>query len=113
MLRAQLVAARRPDLMDARKQVAESNHAVTWLGRKIGAGKERRVAGRVEKDGQRPAAATAREQLVSKLIDVIEVRALLAVDLDVDEVGVHALGDLVVVEALARHHMAPVAGAVA
>src|SRR5690606_10341136 len=40
-------------------------------------------------------------------------RALLAVDLDVDEQLVHQRRDLFVFEALMSHHMAPVAGRVA
>src|SRR3546814_15442414 len=42
-----------------------------------------------------------------------DVRALLAVDLDVDEQPVHLAGDVGVLERLVRHHVAPVAGGVA
>ena len=47
------------------------------------------------------------------LVDLVEVGPLLAVDLDVDEEGVHDSGDVRVRERLVRHHVAPVAGGVA
>ncbi len=53
------------------------------------------------------------EQGERVLIDLIEIRALLAVDLDADELRVHLGGDLWVLEALVGHHVAPVAGGVA
>jgi hypothetical protein len=43
----------------------------------------------------------------------VEVRALLAVDLDVDEQLVHHRGGGRILEALVGHHVAPVAGRVA
>ena len=46
-------------------------------------------------------------------VDRIDVRALLAVDLDADEALVHQRRDLRVLEGLALHHVAPVAGGVA
>ena len=46
-------------------------------------------------------------------VDRVDVRALLAVDLDADEALVHQRRDLRVLEGLALHHVAPVAGRVA
>ena len=43
------------------------------------------------------------------LVDGVDVRALLAVDLDVDEMAVHEFRDPGVLEAFVRHDMAPVA----
>jgi hypothetical protein len=43
-------------------------------------------------------------------VDRVEVGALLAVELDADEVLVHELRDPLVLERLALHHVAPVAG---
>jgi hypothetical protein len=47
------------------------------------------------------------------LVDLIDVGALLAVDLHVDEVAVHLRRDHRVLEALVGHDVAPVAGGVA
>src|SRR5699024_1839799 len=46
-------------------------------------------------------------------VDRVDVGAFLTVHLDVDEQGVHPFGGPEVLEGLARHHMAPVAGGVA
>ena len=43
------------------------------------------------------------------LVDLVKVRALLAIDLYVDEIGVHRRRHLRVLERLVRHHMAPMA----
>jgi hypothetical protein len=50
---------------------------------------------------------------VRGLIDLIEVGPLFAVDLDVDESGVHRRGDLRILERFVRHHVAPVARRIA
>ena len=65
-----------------------------------------------EEDGERPAAA-APEQLHHALVELIQVGALFAVDLHRDEAVVHLAGDGGVLEALALHHVAPVASRVA
>ena len=46
-------------------------------------------------------------------VEGVEIRAFLAVDLDVDEALVHQRRRLLVLERLVRHHVAPVAGGVA
>ena len=84
---------------------------VARLGRPVGAGVERHALGREERV-QRPA-AVAGHRLDGVHVDRVDVGALLAVDLDADEVLVHQRRDLGVLEGLALHHVAPVAGGVA
>ena len=67
---------------------------------------------RGQEHGVRPA-ARAREQAAPLHVDLIDVRALLPVDLDAHEVLVHERRDLRIREDLTLHDMAPVAGAVA
>jgi len=47
--------------------------------------------------------------LVGALIDLVDIRPLLAVDFHVDEEPVHDRRNLGILEALVRHHVAPVA----
>ena len=61
---------------------------------------------------QRPA-AMAFEALQRAHIERIDIRPLLPVDLDVDEQIVHDLRGRLVLEALMRHDVAPVAGRIA
>ena len=86
-------------------------HAVPVLRREVGAAVERHAVRR-EEHGHRPAAA-AGHGLHGLHVDLVDVGPLLAVDLDVDEEAVHERGDLVVLERLALHDVAPVAGRVA
>src|SRR6266704_839166 len=58
-------------------------------------------------------AARLRHCLHGLHIDIVNVRAFLAVNLDRDEMLVHQVGDLLVLKGLALHHVAPVAGGVA
>ena len=83
--RTSLLAIRRGD---TRQQIREAGEPVARGLREIGAAEERLLRRR-EKHRQRPAAAPLREHRVRGLIDLIEVRPLLAVDLDVDEELVH------------------------
>ncbi len=95
------------------EQVRECRHAMSRLIGKIRPGKEGQLfVGRQEHRQGPPTSATG-DQLMRDLVDLIDVRPLLAVDLDVDEMLVHELGDLLVLEALVLHHVAPVAGRVA
>ena len=79
--------------------------------REVGAAVERLAVGG-EEHRHRPAAAPG-HRLHGVHVHGVDVGALLAVDLDVDEPGVHVGGDLGVLEALVGHHMAPVARRVA
>ena len=45
-------------------------------------------------------------------VDIVDVRTLLTIDFDVDEVLVHVLGNLFILEHLAFHDVAPIATAV-
>ena len=94
-----------------RQHLPEGGPAEARLGREVGAAPERaRLA--VEEHGERPAALLA-QRVQSAHVDGVDVGALLAVDLDVDEQLVHVRGGGRVLEALVRHDMAPVAGGVA
>ena len=81
------------------------------LVREVGAAIERRAVGGQE-DGHRPAAA-AGHRLDRGHVDRVEVGTLLAVDLDRDEPVVQVAGGRLVLERLAFHHVAPVAGRIA
>ena len=111
-----LVAQRRlvlaPQVGDADQQRAEAGTAVLVLGREVGAGEERLLV-RGQEHGHRPAAVPLVHGQGRRHVDVVEVGALLAVDLHGDEVLVHEGGDLLVLERLALHHVAPVARRVA
>ncbi len=91
----------------------ETRQAVTRGLREVGAREEGHQFVRFEKHRQRPAAAAPRDHLVGELVEPVQVRSLLAVHLDVDEQAVHRFRGRRVLEALVRHHVAPVAGAVA
>ena len=90
---------------------ANDGHPVARLGREVRAAVERDPLGR-EEHGQRPA-AVAGHRLHGLHVDRVDVGTLLAIDLHADEVLVHQRGDRRVLEGLALHHVAPVAGRVA
>ena len=104
-------AAIRPRLGQRLQQARKAGQAVTVRRREIRPAVERRAVGR-EEDGHRPA-ALPRHRLHGLHIDVIDVGALLAIDLDAHEVAVHHGGGVGVLERLALHHVTPVAGGVA
>ena len=117
--RARICGARSSDLLalalegvdDRFHHHAEARHAAALVRREVGAAVEGHALG-VEEDGHRPAALAA-DRLHRLHVEGVDVGALLAVDLDVDEVLVHVGGGLGVLEGLALHHVAPVAGRVA
>ena len=96
---------------DGAQHLGEARPSPALLRREIGAAPEGMAVGGQE-HGERPAALLA-EQGESRLIDGIEVGALLAVDLDVDVEVVHERGRRLALEALMGHDMAPVAGGIA
>ncbi len=108
---ADLVASALEGVDDRFHHHPEARHAAALVGREVGAAVEGHAVG-VEEDGHRPAALAA-HRLHRLHVDRVDVGALLAVDLDVDEVLVHVGGGLRVLEGLALHHVAPVAGRVA
>ena len=75
--------------------------------RVVGAAEERPPVGS-EEARHRPAALTGQRD-GGVHVDRVEVGPLLAVDLDVHEAVVHRGGDLIVLERLVGHHVAPVA----
>ena len=89
----------------------EAGPAIAIVRREVGAAVERLQVRRQE-HRHRPA-ALAGQQLHGGHVDLIEVGPFLAIDLDADEVLVEDAGDLVVLEALVLHDVAPVAGRVA
>ena len=93
------------------QHIGERRAAVARLLRKIRAAPHRLARGRQE-HRERPAALLA-EQMQRVHVDLVDVGPLLAVDLDVDEQLVHHARRRLVLEALVRHHVAPVAGRVA
>ena len=101
-----------PQVGDADQQRAEAGPAVFVLGREVRAGEERLLV-RGQEHGHRPAAVPLVHGQGGRHVDVVQVRALLAVDLHGDEVLVHEGGDVLVLERLALHHVAPVARRVA
>ena len=105
------VAVLAPRLRDALEDLAEAGHAVARLVGEVRPAEER-ASLRREEQAHRPAALPG-QRLDRGHVDLIEVRALLAVDLDRDEVRVQVVRGLLVLEALPLHHVAPVARRVA
>ena len=97
--------------LDLAQHVDEGRLAVARALGEIGAAPERLAGGR-EEHGERPAAVLA-QQMQRRHVDLIDVGALLAVDFDVDEQIVHHARGGVVLEALVRHDVAPMAGRIA
>ena len=96
---------------DRGQHLAEARQPVARLGRVVRPAEERLALGR-EEDRHRPAAvAGERDDRVH--VERVDVRPLLAVDLDVHEALVHQRRRLVVLERLVLHDVAPVAGGVA
>ncbi len=100
-----------PGSGDPGENLAERRHPVGRLRREVGPAVERLAVGR-EEEAHRPA-ALAGHRLDRGHVDLVQVRSLLAVDLHRDEVPVQVLGRGRVLEALALHDVAPVAGRVA
>ncbi len=108
--RVDALAALAPELRDSLQHLAEGGAAVARFGREVGPAPEGLAFG-CEEHGERPAALLA-EQCERLLVDGVDVRPFLAVDLDGDEMLADQPPDLRVLEALVRHHVAPVAGGV-
>ena len=109
--RFELVALLAPGARDALEHLAEGRHPVARLVRVVGAAVERPAVGRQE-DRHRPAALPG-HRLDGAHVQLVEVGALLAVHLDRHEVVVHVGRGRRVLERLALHDVAPVAGGVA
>ena len=109
--RADLLAVLAPGLGDRLQHLRPGGHAVARLGREVGAAVERQLLGG-EEHVQRPA-AVAGHALDGLHVERVDVGALLAVDLHAHEALVHQRRRARVLEGLALHHVAPVAGGVA
>ena len=96
---------------DRSQHLLEAGQPVPRLGRVVRPPEERLTLGR-EEHGHRPAAVPG-ERDDSVHVERVDVGPLLAVDLDADEALVHQRGRVLVLERLALHHVAPVAGGVA
>ncbi len=96
---------------DLAQHIGERGAAVARFLRKIRAAPHRLALGRQE-HRERPAALLA-EQMQRVHVDLVDVGPLLAIDLDVDEQRVHHARGRLVLEALVRHHVAPVARRIA
>jgi hypothetical protein len=105
------VALRLPRLRHRLHHHPEARHPLAFGWGEVGAAVEGDAVG-VEEGGQRPAPVPG-HPLDRLHVDRVDVRSFLAVDLDRDEMLVHEGGGLVVLERLALHHVAPVAGRVA
>jgi len=95
------------------QQVAERRHSMASVLGKISAAEERLLFRGGQKHGQGPPARTVRQHLLRDLINLIQVRALFAVDFDVDEQLVHQGRGGRIFEGFVGHHMAPMAGRIA
>src|SRR5262245_28511892 len=95
---------------DAGEHGREAGTTVAVFGREVRPTEEW-LAVWSEEDGERPP-ARAGQHLDRVHVDRVEVRPLLAIHLDVDELLVHESGDRLVLERLAPHDVAPVASRV-
>ena len=106
-----LLAPLRPGFSERREDMPEGGQALSRAIREVRATEEGSSI-RGQEDAHGPA-ALAGQRLDRVHVDGIDVRALLAVDLDGHEVRVEVPGGGLVLERLALHHVAPVAGGVA
>jgi hypothetical protein len=95
-----------------RQQLEKARQSVPSVFRKI-CSTEERLAFRREEHRQRPPAGATRQQRMRRLVNLVEVRPLFAIHLDVDEPRVHDRRDFRVLERFVRHHVTPVAGRIA
>ena len=109
-LRRSLLELRAPvaiRLGNRSKDLREAGHSLAILRRVVRAAVER-LAVRREEDRHRPAAVSG-HGLNGVHIDRVQIRTLLAVNLDVHERVIHQCRDIRVLERFVLHHMAPVA----
>ena len=106
-----LAALLRPQLLDPRHKVDQTDPAVPGFPREVRAGEER-VPVRRHDDRQGPA-TVACHHLGHRHVDLVYVGALLTIDLYAHERVVQEPCDVSILERLALHHVAPVAGGVA
>ena len=110
---AQLAAALGVEVADPAQDLLEGRQSEACGLGKVRAAEEGDAVLVVEEHRQWPPPAAPGEQVLRALVDLVEVRALFAVDLDVDEEPIHELRGGRVLEGLVGHHVAPVARGVA
>ncbi len=99
-------------LRDAHQDLRKGRQVVAGHGREVGTAVERLLIRR-QKDSERPPTAAPSEDLDRLLVEIVQVRPLLPIHLDVHEPLVHQPGDIGVLEAFVCHDVAPVTGRVA
>ena len=99
-----------PGGLDLDEDISKAGAAVARFLREIGAAPEW-FAVRRENHGQRPAALLSHRRQGGH-IELIDIRAFFAVDLDVHIETVHQSRYVGVLEAFVRHDVAPMAGGV-
>ena len=106
-----VIRFRLPRAGDLLQHLQETRAAILHLRRPVGAAEEG-LALRCEKNIQRPA-ARAGHGLHEGHVNLVHVRALLAVHLDAHKILVEKLRQLLALKRFALHHMAPMARRVA
>ncbi|GIW06514.1 MAG: hypothetical protein KatS3mg060_1319 [Dehalococcoidia bacterium] len=103
-----LAAPRAICLSGGAQHARKARHARPILRWKVGA-TVKRLAVRREKHRHWPAAVPG-HGLHRRHINLVNIRAFLPIHLDIDEQIVHQGGNLLILEGLTLHHVAPVAG---
>ncbi len=111
-LRAYFVSMLGKILRHTLHEFTERRHAVARLPWKIRATVKRPLVARVEEHGQRPAATTLCQQLMRSLIDLVNVGAFFAIDLDIDKQLVHERRRALVFKRFVGHDVTPVTGGI-
>src|SRR4051794_5810348 len=91
---------------DARQYLLKTWHPISWCGRIVSPTKKRQFVG-CEKDCHWPTAASSC-QLNKCHVDLIDIRPLLHIDLDADEIVIHDAGRRFVLKRFMFHDMTPV-----
>src|SRR6516164_4759699 len=94
----------------ALQDVRECRQPVAGFLREVGTAEERPPIIVRQEHGERPASAALCQHLLRDLVDAVDVRTLLAIDLDVDEVVVEDLRSFLVFEAFFLNDAAPMTG---
>ncbi len=105
------VAILAPGFGDTLECGGETRAAIAVVGREVCAADEGlQIRGQPHR--HRPAASAGSGLHVGH-VDAIDIRTLFAIYLDADEIVIQDRGDRFVLERLALHHMAPMAGGIA
>lgn len=99
-----------PQVADGGENLQKAGSAITWFGWEVGATPEGFEVW-CQEHGERPTALLS-HCMQGCHIESVNIRALFAVELDVDVVFVHESCDLGVLETLMCHDVAPMAGGI-